>query len=428
MRACDIARNRESQSRAGFVLIARFVEPKERFENVVALLGRDARPVVVNVDRQETSIVRSFNNDFVSVVLRVGNEIGDTAFERIRAHRYDGIAAERHLCILSFVSEFLLHLFQQRGDVAWHRGLAAVAAREGEIGLDHALHLVEIFLHRPRLGRVADYRERKTEARKHGSQIVTDAVEHRRALLDCAFDAALHLDEGVTGLPDFTRALRPEIDLPAFAEGLGGACETQNRFDLIAQESDRYKNQDERRAKHPHDEYVGIRSIGLTAMGDDAHHRVIELDAYFDEIGAAHRIQPERTADLAADFVRKRTIDDRKERLRERRRKRPWRQNVEIDAQTLGCNALQRIVVLILRIALIDVDEGGDVLRKRGREAERDKLPVPLHEEENDSRLQQYHWQYDDEQRPRVKSLRHLPTQPQRKVPIHFVRAGERCG
>jgi hypothetical protein len=174
---------------------------------------------------------------------------------------------------------------------------------EGEVGLDHALHLVEVFLHRARLGRVADHRKREAEACEHRAQIVAYPIEHRRALLDGTLDAPLHLDKSMAGLPHFARALRPEMHLSAFAESFGGARQAQNRLDLIAQERNRNEDKDQRRSEHPHDENMRVRGVSLTAMRDDAHHGILELDADFDQIGAADRIEPKRATDLATDFV-----------------------------------------------------------------------------------------------------------------------------
>ena len=51
----------------------------------------------------------------------------------------------------------------------------------------------------------------------------------------------------------------------------------------------------------------------------------------------------------------------------------------------------------VLRIALIDVDQGGDVCHHAGRQPLRDDVPVPLHEHEGDHRLQDHHRQNDDQ-------------------------------
>ena len=144
-----------------------------------------------------------------------------------------------------------------------------------------------------------DQREREFEAREDRAQIVTDAGEHRRALLDVALDAAFHLDEGIAGAADFARAARPEFRLAAHAEGLGCRHEPHDRRDLIAQEGHGDDDQHKRCAKHPEQEDIGVRGIGGAAIGDDAQDRIVEKNANLDQIGAPDRVEPEGTADLA---------------------------------------------------------------------------------------------------------------------------------
>src|SRR5262249_6716964 len=79
-------------------------------------------------------------------------------------------------------------------------------AREGEIGLQHAAHLVDVLLHRFDLGTVADERELELEAGENGAQVVRNPRQHGGALLQRALDAALHLDEGDRRAANLARA------------------------------------------------------------------------------------------------------------------------------------------------------------------------------------------------------------------------------
>ena len=137
--------------------------------------------------------------------------------------------------------------------------LAGVAAREGEIALEHALHLVDVLLQRLDLGQFVDHRERQLEPGEHRAQVVADAVQHRRALLARAFDAPLHLDEGVAGLTHLARAARLELDVAALAEIFRGAAEPQDRADLVAQEQDRHRDQ--------HQEAPSIQRMKIWTFG-----------------------------------------------------------------------------------------------------------------------------------------------------------------
>ena len=91
---------------------------------------------------------------------------------------------------------------------------------------------------------------------------MTDAVQHRRALLGGALDAPFHLDEGVAGLANFARAARLEFDVAALAEIFRRRREAQDRPDLIAQEQDRHGDQHHRGAEHPEDKDVDIGFVG----------------------------------------------------------------------------------------------------------------------------------------------------------------------
>jgi len=50
MRAGDVTRNRKTQARAAFVNITRFIKPHKRLEHIGALLFRDSRPIVINMN------------------------------------------------------------------------------------------------------------------------------------------------------------------------------------------------------------------------------------------------------------------------------------------------------------------------------------------------------------------------------------------
>src|SRR5207245_383476 len=60
--------------------------------------------------------------------------------------------------------------------------LLALAAREGEIGVDHALHLRDVGLEAADIWLVAEHRELELHARERRAQVVADAGEHLGAL------------------------------------------------------------------------------------------------------------------------------------------------------------------------------------------------------------------------------------------------------
>src|SRR3984893_16356073 len=108
-------------------------------------------------------------------------------------------------------SASVLSSSRKRAHVGRRRLLARIPAREGEIGLQHAAHLVDVLLHRVDLGTVADERELELEAGEDGAQVVRDSRQHGGALLQRALDAALHLDEGERGATNLARAARAEV-------------------------------------------------------------------------------------------------------------------------------------------------------------------------------------------------------------------------
>ena len=176
--------------------------------------------------------------------------------------------AHAHLDRRAEVLGLLLHLVQQLADVGRRGLLAAVALGEGEVVLEHVLHLVDVVLERLDLRALAQQRKLQLEARQHGAQVVADAGQHGRALLDVVADAVAHLQERLRRLPHLARAARPEVGRngPALAEGVGRLGKPQHGADLVAQEQDRDGQQDDRGAHHPDQEDVRVRGVGLPAL------------------------------------------------------------------------------------------------------------------------------------------------------------------
>ena len=198
----------------------------------------------------------------------------------------------------------------------------------------------------------------------------------------------------------------------------------QDRLDLVAQEDDGDAEQHQRGADHPEQEDFRIRGVGRAAAREHPHHRVVELDADFDQRRLADRVDPVRPADLLAQFLRQRLIEQREERLRTRRRHVAEGQEIDHQAEPVLRDAADLLLVGILRIAAIDVDQRGDILHHAGRQPLGDDVPVPLHEHEGDHRLQDHHRQDDDEQRARVEALRHHAVEPAAEPPPAVAECG----
>ncbi len=86
----------------------------------------------------------------------VRDEVGEAALERGRLHRHDRLAVEHHRRLVAVALGVGLQLFEEQRHVGRRRLLAGVAARERQIGLQHAAHLVDVLASSPRLRAVAD--------------------------------------------------------------------------------------------------------------------------------------------------------------------------------------------------------------------------------------------------------------------------------
>ncbi len=100
-------------------------------------------------------------------------------------------------------------------------------------------------------------------------------------------------------------------------------------------------------------------------------------------------------------------FEQRKERPRPRLRKRRRRQHG--DSEVVGFRGDARDVgePRVLRISLHRVDDGRDVAHHGARQPARHRLPVPLHEDIGDDRLQDQDRQDDDQDRADVEAFRH---------------------
>ena len=105
------------------------------------------------------------------------------------------------------------------------RLLRPLAAREGEVGGDHPLHLLDILVQGGQvllgLGVARQHGQRQPHAGQRRAQVVADAGQHLGPLADEAADAFLHAVEGLRRLADLAGALRLDRpDIAAEAEGL----------------------------------------------------------------------------------------------------------------------------------------------------------------------------------------------------------------
>src|SRR4029079_6931728 len=219
--ARDISRDGDAEACVALVLVARIAEPHERAEHFLAHLRWNTRPIVVDVHGEPAVIAMSRDGDVLGEARGVRHQVSETAPECRRAHGHDRMSVEHDIGLVAVALDVRLELIQKGRHVGWRRLLAEIAAREGEIGLEHAAHLVDVLLHRLDFRSAAEQRELQLEARQDGPQIVRDAGQHRGALLDRTLDAPLHLDERLRGSPYLARPARLEAGhVATFAEAL----------------------------------------------------------------------------------------------------------------------------------------------------------------------------------------------------------------
>ena len=223
------ARDGKAEARSAFVLVAGLVEPHEGLEHLLALLGRDAGAVVVDMDHEPARLVVGQDGDAVAVPSGVRYKVEQGPPERVDPHRDQRVADDVERGLVPRPVGVGFQLLKERPQVGRDRHLAEVAAGEGQVAFQHAAHLVDVALQVLQLRRFLEERERQPEPRQDGAKVVADAVQHGGAALDRALDAALHVDEGEPGLAHLARAPWPELHLPPAAEILCRGGELQDR-------------------------------------------------------------------------------------------------------------------------------------------------------------------------------------------------------
>ena len=96
--------------------------------------------------------------DAVAVALGVADEVVDAAFEDLRPHPHHRVAGIGNVGCVAGDARLPADLVEHGGDVGFHRVLVAVAAGEGEVAVEHAVHVVDVFLQLLCVGRSLDQR------------------------------------------------------------------------------------------------------------------------------------------------------------------------------------------------------------------------------------------------------------------------------
>ncbi len=208
------------------------------------------------------------------------------------------------------------HFLDQGADVHDLGRLAGFAAGEGEVLVDHVLHLGQVALHLLQPGARIRKGQLELQAGQRRAQIMADRGQQGRALGDVALDARLHVEEGDGGLAHLGGAVGPEAGLiGALAEGLGGGGQPLDGPHLVADEQHRHRGQEQGGARQPHHERARLGREGAVARRQHPQDTLRQLDPDIDIGRVAGRVEPERLVQP----LRKRALHD----PIQRREKRP---------------------------------------------------------------------------------------------------------
>src|SRR3990167_3278274 len=225
MAAGDVARDGKEKARAAGVEISRRIQTVEGTEHFFELILGNALTVIVheNVDAAALVAVGIADRgypDVLCILACVVDDIGEAAFEGVAAERQGEIAVQIEPYIVSLAKAVVAHLLNEFAEVGLLGRLALMPARAFEIVVEHTLHLSDVGAEIGQFRTFAEHGELQFESREGRAEIVADAGEHGRALLDLALDARAHLHEGIGGPADFRRTLRTVVRYVApHAEG-----------------------------------------------------------------------------------------------------------------------------------------------------------------------------------------------------------------
>ncbi len=145
--------------------------------------------------------------DVLAVRGGVHHQVGERALDGVGAHGggQPGVGVDRTSAPARTAPS--LTSPSSGADVDALQRLAALAAGEGQVLVDHVLHLGEVALHRldPRAG--LGQRQLQLQPGERGAQVVADRGQQGGALVDVALDAVLHGQERLAGLPHLARAV-----------------------------------------------------------------------------------------------------------------------------------------------------------------------------------------------------------------------------
>ena len=152
---------------------------------------------------------------------------------------------------------------------------------------------------------------------------------------------------------------------------------------------------------------MAVGGVDLAARGDEAQRGGVELDADFDAVGLANGIDPCGFADLTADAVGERAIQQAEEGALFLGRQITRRE----DLQRRQCEIVLREIdeaagSAANSLVFVKFDDGCDVARGGFGEMAGDLIPMAFKEDESEYAFQQYNGHENDEQCAGIQAFR----------------------
>ncbi len=175
MAAGDIAGDREAEADALFILVAGLIEPLERLEGFLVLFGRDAGTVVIHDDLQPPRRGH-LRLDLQPLAMDGGvhHQVRQRPLDRVGPEGGGERRVGPDLDLGAGAGGAFAHLLDQGADVDDLGRLAGLASGEGEVLVDHVLHLGEVALHVVQARAGFGQGQLELQAGERGAQIMAD--------------------------------------------------------------------------------------------------------------------------------------------------------------------------------------------------------------------------------------------------------------
>ena len=260
------------------VLVPGLIEAVEGPEGFFTAFGGDARAIVVDPDGDPRSCDLDLHPDLLAMDDGIADQVGEGALQAAAPASEWNLGGRRDRHLRAGPSCALGGFPDQSRDVQVDRLLSPLPAGEGQVLIDHVLHLNEVLLHglcgRSGLGKG----EFKAQPGQGRAQVVADRGQQGRPLLDMPLDTSLHGQEGLGGLAHLAGAVRLEgRGVPAPTEVVRRLGEALDGPDLVADEQKGDPGEDQGRRRHPAQEDQALGGHGALLGRQDPEDPTADL-------------------------------------------------------------------------------------------------------------------------------------------------------